>query len=354
MITARRNPWVPWLLALIGALAAACLPSRIPQAELDERAAGADAASADGQPGDAASADALGCGNAKVESGEQCDFAGASWCSGCDQCQRRATWKIEADASLATPLAPLQMASVFADANGGFSVEFWFKAKQLPGGSDPAGILAIAGKLPAAPAFAIALARDQTKNAAFVTCAYLPKQSDPATGLFLQGSTPVKVGDWHHVRCAWAASEQSMKLSQNGGDPALAKAGAKPTQLFDPGSTLALGSLSLATGKSGFSGELDEFRMLTGPSAAKFSSFQVRYSAEAAGVALLLHMDEAAGSTRLTDDSANKLHLRQTSKAQLGYEYEKTPLLFQPEACYGYSLAQITCQAGQPKAPFCP
>jgi hypothetical protein len=54
------------------------------------------------------------------------------------------------------------------------------------------------------------------------------------------------------------------------------------------------------------------------------------------------------------DNSPNKLHLRQSSKLPVGSDFEKVPLVFQPESCYGYSQLQINCApAAQPKAPFC-
>lgn len=349
-----------WVLASL--IATACLPSRIAQGELDEMAAtgvvdpvdgsGADSSQADGSSADATGAQ--GCGNGKLEGNEECDFTNANWCNGCDKCQRRTTWKVDGDDAMVTAVNPLAMAGALVESTAGFSLEFWFKPSQLPSASDSAGIAAVAGKLPGSPAFAVALVRDQSKNSAYVTCAYVPKQSDTTTGLFLQGNNAIKVGEWHHVRCGWSAADQSMMLSQDGDEPATIKAPNKPTQLFEAGSSFVLGSLSLATGKPGFKGELDELRMVTGANASNFNFFQARYSGEGQGVAMLLHMDEAANSTRLMDNSANKLHMRQSSKQPLGYDFEKVPLVFQPESCYGYSQQQITCApAAQPKAPFC-
>lgn len=334
----------------LGLAASACLPARLGQDELDQRVRSADTASdASGDGGVP-----KGCGNGSVDGDEQCDFAGANWCSGCEQCQRRMTWKVDGDSAMVTPVNPTQMATLLTGAGSGFSVELWFKAAQLPSGDANAGMVAVAGKLPGSPAFIVALVRDPAKNASYVTCGYVPKQNDVSTGLFLQGSDAIKVGQWHHLRCAWSASDMAMKLSLDGETPATLNVSSKPSPLFDPVSSFALGSLSLASGKAGFVGELDEFRMLVGAGAGNFKTFQPRYSGDGQGAALLLHMDEAAGSTRLLDSGANKLHLRQTSKQGLTNEYEKVPLLFQTESCYGYSQAQLKCApAAQPKAPFC-
>ncbi len=350
-----------WVLASL--IATACLPSRIAQGELDEMAAtgvvdpvdasGADTTQADGNPADTSGA--TGCGNGKVEGKEECDFSGANWCNGCDKCQRRTTWKIDGNDAMVTAVVPADMAAALGEATTGFSLEFWFKASQLPSATDSAGIAAVAGKSLAGPAFAVALVRDQSKNAAYVTCAYVPKQNDTSTGLYLQGNNAIKVGEWHHVRCGWSAADQMMMLSQDGADePATLKAVSKPTQLFESDSTFIVGSLSLGIGKAGFKGELDELRMVTGANASNFKFFQARYSGEGQGVALLLHMDEAEKSTLLMDSSTKNLHMRQTSKQPLGFDFEKVPLVFQPESCYGYSQPQINCApAAQPKAPFC-
>lgn len=359
----RRTPsprhWV--LFAVTALTAAACLPNRLSQSELDERAAaGSEADSAISGADTASSGDsqaetgASGCGNGTVDGKEECDFSGANWCSGCDQCKLRTTWKVDSNDALVTPVNTVAMAAALADAASGFSVEFWFKASQLPVGSDSVGMAAVAGKLPGSPAFVVALARDSLKNASYVTCGYVPKQSDPASGVFLQGNEAVKLGEWNHVRCAWSAGDQAMKLSQNGSEPALIKVQTKPTMLFEAGSSFAVGALSLATGKPGFRGELDELRVLIGANAANFKTFQARYSGGGLGLAMLLHMDEVAGATRLSDSSPSGLHMRQSSKQPLGYDFEKVPLVFLPETCYGYSLAQISCApAAQPKAPFC-
>ena len=139
------------LVATATALAAtACLPSRLSQGELDERAAAGNAidsaadsaASSDSATGSDSQAEtsASSCGNGAVDGKEECDFSGANWCSGCDQCKLRNTWKIDSNDALVTPVNAVAMATALADAASGFSVEFWFKASQLPANSDSVGM----------------------------------------------------------------------------------------------------------------------------------------------------------------------------------------------------------------------
>ncbi len=333
----------------LGCLALGCLPDRKDVSSLLSQEG--DSAGQDSQSDGAATT----CGAGKLQGSEQCDSAGANWCSGCDKCDVRATWKVAGEADLATAAAKDGMAAVWASAAGGFSVELWFKPQQLPGPTDSAAMVAVTGLLQTAPAFVIALARDKVKGSVYATCAYLTHQNDPANGLFLQGGDAIKVGVWHHLRCAWSASEKVMKLSQDGDTAVVsAKASLQPVQLFDASSWLTVGSISLDAGKPGFVGELDELRILTGASSDNFKSFQPRYGAEGGDTALLLHMDQATGATRLSDSSSSQRDLKQSSKGPVGYKFETSPLSFLPESCYGLTEAQIKCKpAAQPKPAFC-
>lgn len=346
------NRWTLSLAWMATWVLLGCLPDRKDVSALLESSA--DGAASQDSASDTAAAPGS-CGDGKLQGSEQCDSPGANWCSGCDKCEVRNTWKVAGEADLATAAAKDGLAKTWVNAGSGFSVELWFKPQQLPGPNDSAAMLAVTGLLPSAPAFVVALARDQVKGSVYATCAYLPKQSDPGNGLFLQGGDAIKVGAWHHLRCAWVPGEKVMKLSQDGDAPVqTAKVTGQPQLMFDATSWLTVGSIPLEAGKPGFVGELDELRVLTGTSSANFSEFQARYSGEGADTELLLHMDQATGATRLSDSSKKQVDLRQSSKGPVGYNFETAQLSFLPEACYGMTEAQIKCKpAGQPKPPFC-
>lgn len=329
-----------------------CLPDRkdvSALAMMDPDAVTSPDGQADGSPAPGT------CGDGKLQGSEQCDNTGASWCSGCDNCQVRNTWKISGEADFATGAAKDGLGKVWASAASGFSVEFWFKPQQLPSGTDSMAMFAVTGLQSGSPAMVVALARAQGKGAVYSTCAYLTKQGDLGTATFLQGSESVKVGVWHHVRCAWVAADKVMKFSQDGEQTAVSpNVGSPPLQLFDSLSWLMLGAVTLEAGKPPFLGELDELRVLTGATSGMFQEFNARHDAAATGTELLLHMDQATGAPRLSDSSAKEIDLKQTTKGGPVFKFEQATLTFLPETCYGFTEAQLQCKpAAQPKPSFC-
>ena len=341
--------WLAILGVAVAWTALSCLPER-----KDTSAASQQQSDTGNQDASADSASAP-CGDGKLQGSEQCDSAGANWCTGCDKCQVRNTWKVSGESDLASGSAKDGLAKVWTQSATGFSVEFWFKPQALPAANESSAMFAVWGIPANSPAMVVALARDQAKGAVYVTCAYLPKQSDPSSGTFLQGGDQIKVGVWHHARCAWVAADKVMRFSQDG-EPTVSspKIINPPAQLFDSLSWLMIGHISLDQAKTGFLGELDELRLLSGAASNTFNDFQARYDQPTSDTELLLHMDQATGAPRLSDSSDRQLDLKQTVKGQAVFKFEQAPLSFLPETCYGFTEAQVKCKvAAMPKPAFC-
>lgn len=327
--------------------AASCLPDR----KSDEELAQALDAYAAAHPADVVAAQ--GCGNGKVEGQEQCDEVGANQCSGCEKCQRRRSLLISSAQDVAT-YGGKGISNLVEHAADGFSMEFWFSPDALPNTDSAHMMAALAGTALVGadnqPGFAVLLATDAVKSASYVTCAYWPHIKDTKVGLFLQGADAIKIKAWHHVRCAWSGKDLVMRMWLDGQAPTeTAKVASKPAQLFDASSTFFVGAL-IDKAASGFSGRIDELRILVGAAAADSGVWRYRYVGNEVGTQLLLHMDEPDEATFLRDSSANALDPHQTSKPLLPKQPEKA-LHFAPEDCYGFSHAQATCKNA---APFCP
>ncbi len=327
------------LLVLLAALPA-CLPDTLTDDALHAKVEAATAST--GGPL---------CGNSVVDTSENetCDDGNTDSCDACDRCQMRTVLDCKDAKSLAglTTLGPLLF-----DNKQNWSAETWFQLRAAPQ-KLPAPFLVIGvPDAKAGTSLTFSMGVTPTGNGTVAYCG-LEKMAK-STSI----TANVTAGSWHHLRCVWNAKNGDITAALDG--VALAggdKVFAKGAPAFDAGSWLLLGQVPARDAVTGaaltepFNGLLDELRVALGADVAT-TPLARRYGPETPGTVLLYHMDPITPGRFLNDASPSNLDADQITLQNSTPIKRDAVLSFQPEACYGYSAANATCQAN-PKPPWC-
>lgn len=398
--TARRLPPLVAAALLASAALAGCLPDTLSDAEVQERYEGAEVCGngvqQDGEQcddgntddGDGCAADCtleLSCGNGDDDEGEQCDDGNQALCDGCEACQRRRVlrigpsrpWAFQEVGKEATALNP-----TFGDS---FAVEAWFRTASVPAsdGNDRSIFLMRASGLDSGDnggsggsnqgyALLGVGIRPEPGGVYKTSCLLLWQDQGPnAATIGADVSTGAKLpaGEWHHIRCVYdprsgnqagqlgvAVDGSAYAFTPLAGGGQLGWVQLRNRAIFRTNTSGGLFSSSFFAVSSfndaesdlaPFDGVVDEVRWVTDPQTYTTGEglegknvVQRRWPDGRAADALLLHMDEADGVTKLVDTSPTGLDLLSASPAS---GFSQTPLQLQPDACYGAAQAELVC-----------